>query len=47
MATEANSSMAMSTGTFLMRLPDRPLILWHYSGHDFYLNSAALAARRS
>ncbi|HFB55404.1 MAG TPA: hypothetical protein ENJ46_05715, partial [Hellea balneolensis] len=21
---------------------DRPLIIWHYSGHDFYLNSAAL-----
>lgn len=21
---------------------DRPLIVWHYSGHDFYLNSAAL-----
>jgi predicted amidohydrolase YtcJ len=24
--------------------PDRPLVVWHYSGHDFYLNSAALAA---
>lgn len=23
--------------------PDRPLLLWHYSAHDFYLNSAALA----
>lgn len=23
--------------------PHRPLIIWHYSGHDFYLNSAALA----
>lgn len=23
---------------------DRPLLIWHYSGHDFYLNSAALAA---
>lgn len=23
--------------------PDRPLIVWHYSGHDFYLNSAALS----
>ncbi len=22
--------------------PERPLIVWHYSGHDFYLNSAAL-----
>ena len=22
--------------------PDRPLIVWHYSGHDFYLNSAAI-----
>ena len=22
--------------------PDRPLIIWHYSGHDFYLNSAAI-----
>jgi predicted amidohydrolase YtcJ len=22
--------------------PDRPLFIWHYSGHDFYLNSAAL-----
>lgn len=22
--------------------PDRPMIVWHYSGHDFYLNSAAL-----
>ncbi len=22
---------------------DRPLIIWHYSGHDFYLNSKALA----
>ena len=22
--------------------PDKPLIVWHYSGHDFYLNSAAL-----
>jgi predicted amidohydrolase YtcJ len=21
---------------------DRPLIIWHYSGHDFYLNKAAL-----
>lgn len=24
--------------------PDRPLVVWHYSGHDFYLNSAALRA---
>ncbi|MGB2219411.1 MAG: amidohydrolase [Henriciella sp.] len=23
---------------------DRPLLVWHYSGHDFYLNSAALTA---
>ncbi|MEZ5954593.1 MAG: amidohydrolase family protein [Hyphomonas sp.] len=23
--------------------PERPLILWHFSGHDFYLNNAALA----
>ncbi|MBU3921582.1 MAG: amidohydrolase family protein, partial [Alphaproteobacteria bacterium] len=22
--------------------PGRPMIVWHYSGHDFYLNSAAL-----
>ncbi|NNE57743.1 MAG: amidohydrolase family protein [Hellea sp.] len=22
--------------------PDRPLVVWHYSGHDFYLNSAAI-----
>ena len=22
---------------------DRPLVIWHYSSHDFYLNSAALA----
>lgn len=22
--------------------PDRPMIVWHYSGHDFYLNSAAI-----
>lgn len=22
---------------------DRPLVVWHYSGHDFYLNGAALA----
>lgn len=22
--------------------PDRALVVWHYSGHDFYLNSAAL-----
>jgi len=22
--------------------PDRPMIVWHYSGHDFYLNTAAL-----
>ncbi|NNC72406.1 MAG: amidohydrolase family protein [Sphingomonadaceae bacterium] len=22
---------------------DRPLVVWHYSSHDFYLNSAALA----
>lgn len=22
--------------------PDRPLIVWHYSGHDFYLNSKAI-----
>ncbi len=22
--------------------PDKPLIVWHFSGHDFYLNSAAL-----
>lgn len=22
--------------------PDRPLFVWHYSAHDFYLNSAAL-----
>lgn len=22
--------------------PNRPLIVWHYSGHDFYLNSAAI-----
>lgn len=22
--------------------PERPLIVWHYSGHDFYLNSAAI-----
>ncbi|PHR91531.1 MAG: hypothetical protein COA69_10035 [Robiginitomaculum sp.] len=22
---------------------DRPLIIWHYSGHDFYLNTKALA----
>ncbi len=21
---------------------DRPLVIWHYSGHDFYLNSAAI-----
>jgi predicted amidohydrolase YtcJ len=23
--------------------PDRPLLIWHYSVHDFFLNSAALA----
>jgi len=23
--------------------PERPLIIWHYSGHDFFLNSEALA----
>jgi len=29
--------------TILDRIsPDRPLIVWHYSGHDFYLNSAAI-----
>lgn len=22
--------------------PDRPMLVWHYSGHDFYLNSAAI-----
>ncbi len=22
--------------------PDRPLVVWHYSGHDFYLNSKAI-----
>lgn len=25
---------------------DRPLLVWHYSGHDFYLNSAAIAAAK-
>ena len=24
--------------------PDQPLIVWHYSSHDFYLNSAAINA---
>jgi len=24
------------------QITDRPLIVWHYSGHDFYLNSAAI-----
>ena len=24
--------------------PDQPLIVWHYSSHDFYLNSAAIEA---
>lgn len=24
--------------------PDRPLVVWHYSGHDFYLSSKALEA---
>jgi len=29
--------------TILDRIsPNRPLIVWHYSGHDFYLNSAAI-----
>ncbi len=23
-------------------IKDRPVLLWHYSGHDFYMNSAAL-----
>ncbi len=22
--------------------PDRPMVVWHYSGHDFYLNSKAI-----
>jgi len=26
----------------LDQVTDRPLIVWHYSGHDFYLNSAAI-----
>jgi hypothetical protein len=24
--------------------PDQPLVVWHYSSHDFYLNSAAIEA---
>lgn len=27
-----------------MIAPDQPLIVWHYSSHDFYLNSAAIEA---
>ena len=25
---------------------DRPLLVWHYSGHDFYLNTAAMGAAK-